>query len=219
MTPSSDRDAILRAVLDHVPFDGWSAAAYAAGVRESGVASDRAALAFSNGIDGVAAYFGMSVARKLEAALEGLADSEPSIRKRITVGVRTFIGLIAEHREQVRRLSPLGRSRGTSGGIGVLYRITDIIWRAAGDRSTDFSFYTKRGLLAGVVTATYWYWLDDESDGFADTWAFLDRRIADVLRIQKVRGRAEKFAERMGAPLNALRKSPFGKGFGSPTSR
>jgi ubiquinone biosynthesis protein COQ9 len=69
------------------------------------------------------------------------------------------------------------------------------------------------------VTATYWYWLDDESEGFADTWAFLDRRIADVLRIQKLRGRAEKIGNRLAAPLKALRKSPLGKGFGVPRSR
>ena len=218
MTIPGDRDAILRAVLGHVPFDGWSAKAYAAGEQDSGLPPDRAALAFPDGNDGVAAYFGMSVARKLEVALEGLADSEPSIRKRIAIGVRTFVGLIADNREQVRRLSPLARSRGTLGGLGVLYRITDVIWRAAGDRSVDFSFYTKRGLLAGVVTATYWYWLDDESEGFADTWAFLDRRIADVLRIQKLRGRAEKIGNRLAAPLKALRKSPLGKGFGVPRS-
>jgi ubiquinone biosynthesis protein COQ9 len=112
VTIPGDRDAILRAVLGHVPFDSWSAKAYAAGEQDSGLPPDRAALAFPDGIDGVAAYFGMSVARKLEVALEGLADSEPSIRKRIAIGVRTFVGLIADHREQVRRLSPLARSRG-----------------------------------------------------------------------------------------------------------
>jgi ubiquinone biosynthesis protein COQ9 len=63
------------------------------------------------------------------------------------------------------------------------------MWRAAGDTATDFNFYTKRALLAGVYGATLLVWLDDRSEGCAATWRFLDRRIADVMTIQTVRGR------------------------------
>ncbi|NQV81367.1 MAG: COQ9 family protein [Alphaproteobacteria bacterium] len=218
MTETAEREAILLAVLGHVPFDGWSATAYAAGIGAVGVGADRAAQLFPDGIDSVAAFFGQWVARHLESALDGLAEREPSIRRRIATGVRTLIGLLADHRESVRRLSPLAMRRGGATGLGALYQVTDIIWRAAGDRSTDFNFYSKRGLLAGVVSATYLYWLDDESDGFGDTWSFLDRRIEDVLQIQKMRGRVEKFGRTIGTPLDAWRKSPFGRGMRARTS-
>jgi ubiquinone biosynthesis protein COQ9 len=79
----------------------------------------------------------------------------------------------------------------------LVYRTCDRIWRAAGDSATDFNFYTKRGLLAGVVTSTMLYWLQDKSEGSQATSAFLDRRIADVLtiggRIGKVRERLSQF--------------------------
>ncbi|MDA0367159.1 MAG: COQ9 family protein [Proteobacteria bacterium] len=218
MTETMEREAILRAVLSQVPFDGWSATAYAAGLDAAGVGPDRAALLFPNGIDDVAGFFGQSVAHHLESALEGLADREPSVRWRIATGVRTLIELLSDHRESVRRLSPLAVRRGNATSLGTLYRVTDIIWRAAGDRSTDFNFYTKRGLLAGVVSATYLYWLDDESDDFGDTWTFLDRRIENVLQIQKFRGRIEKFGRKIGTPLDAWRKSPFSRGLRARTS-
>ena len=77
------------------------------------------------------------------------------------------------------------------------YNTCDTIWRAAGDVSTDFNFYTKRGLLAGVVLSTTLYWLQDSSDGNQATSAFLDRRIQDVLivggRIGKARAALDRF--------------------------
>ena len=76
----------------------------------------------------------------------------------------------------------------------LLYRTTDAIWFAAGDRATDFSFYTKRGLLAGVYASTILYWLGDGTRQGEATSAFLDRRIGDVMRIPKLRGR---IAERL----------------------
>ncbi len=73
------------------------------------------------------------------------------------------------------------------------------------DTATDFNFYTKRGLLAGVQSSTVLYWLGDESEGQAATWGFLDRRITDVMRIGKaigkVRGRFNRDDENPPLPL------------------
>jgi ubiquinone biosynthesis protein COQ9 len=205
LTDASEKEALLNAVLKHVSFDGWSGAAFSAGIKDTKMNADRAAILFARGIADVATYFGESIATKLEASLDGLADREPSVRRRIATGVRTLIMLFADHREAVRRLPPPHNPASS------LYRITDVIWRAAGDQSTDYNFYTKRGLLAGVVTTTYLYWLDDESEDFVETWAFLDRRIENVLRIQMLRGRLEKAGRRFGMPLDAWRKSPLGR--------
>jgi ubiquinone biosynthesis protein COQ9 len=78
------------------------------------------------------------------------------------------------------------------------------IWYAAGDTATDFNYYTKRALLAGVYSATVLYWLDDKSEDFAKTWTFLDRRIADVMRVPQVLG---ALRERLGGILPRFR--PF----------
>ena len=80
----------------------------------------------------------------------------------------------------------------------LLYRTVDAIWYAAGDTSADFNFYTKRATLAGVFSSTLFYWLNDRSEGNEATWAFLDRRIDDVMRFEKFKGQFAKKAARRG---------------------
>jgi ubiquinone biosynthesis protein COQ9 len=101
--------------------------------------------------------------------------------------------LLQPHREAVRRgIAFLALPANVALGTRLLYRTVDAIWYAAGDTATDYNFYTKRALLAGVYASTLLYWLDDASDGYADTWAFLDRRIADAMRIPQAVGRFGK---------------------------
>ena len=80
----------------------------------------------------------------------------------------------------------------------------DAIWRAAGDTSTDYNFYTKRLILSGVYTSTAAVWFGDDTDGFEKTWAFLDRRIEDVMQIEKVKGKAEKVLSALPSPLGLM---------------
>ena len=81
----------------------------------------------------------------------------------------------------------------------------DALWYAAGDRSTDFNFYTKRGLLAGIHAATTLYWLDDRSEGGAATDAFLDRRLADVAALPRLRAEFERIVGALPNPLRLFR--------------
>jgi ubiquinone biosynthesis protein COQ9 len=85
------------------------------------------------------------------------------------------------------------------------YKTVDAIWRAAGDKSTDFNFYTKRGLLAAVYGATMLYWLDDRSPDCVDTDAFLERRLSDAMAVPKFAARLRAAAGRLPNPLRFLR--------------
>jgi ubiquinone biosynthesis protein COQ9 len=91
--------------------------------------------------------------------------------------------------------------------LRLLYETVDGIWYAAGDNATDFSFYTKRITLAGIYAATLLYWLDDRSEGFAETRAFLERRLADAARFGASRRRLAKAFDRLPNPLRLLRPS------------
>ena len=81
------------------------------------------------------------------------------------------------------------------------------IWLAIGDKSTDFSFYTKRALLAAVYSATLLYWLNDKSDGQAASWAFLDRRIGEVMKIPQIKGQLRSMFDRLPNPLGLFAKA------------
>lgn len=205
----------LPAVLRHVSFDGWSMRAVKHAAADLGEDADVIRRAFPGGAVGMVAAFIAAADEDMVQALAKRDLGETKIRDRIALAVRLRIEGVARHREAVRRAVavhalPFNAPR----ALRSLYGTVDAIWAAVGDTSTDFNFYTKRALLAGVYSSTLLYWLDDHSENFSDTWAFLDRRIADVMRIQKARGRVEGTAERLarfagrGARWSPLRRRP-----------
>nr|HRK71172.1 COQ9 family protein [Micropepsaceae bacterium] len=78
------------------------------------------------------------------------------------------------------------------------------VWRAIGDTSTDFNFYSKRAILSGVISSTMMFWFSDDSENYADTRAFLDRRIADVMQIEKVKAAVSSVTSKLPDPLALL---------------
>ena len=108
---------------------------------------------------------------------------------------------------------PRSCRRNSTLGLKCLYRTVDAIWYAAGDRSTDYNFYTKRLLLAGVVSSTLLCWLNDRSEGHAETWAFLDRRISQVVRVGGRLGKGMKGL--LDLPERLLRRRGGGRRYGT----
>ncbi|MEE9139626.1 MAG: COQ9 family protein [Alphaproteobacteria bacterium] len=206
------RERVLLAALPHVPFDGWSRAAMAAGVADAGLDESTALRAFPAGAPELVEYFSTYTDQRMTAVLEKTDLAGMRVRDRVTTGVKVRLDLLARHREAVRRAcSYLALPQNVALGLRCLYRTVDAVWRAAGDTSTDFNFYTKRALLAGVYSSTLLYWLNDESEDFEDTAAFLDRRIADVMEFEKARGRVKKFLTPSSNPLRRSRtRAPGG---------
>lgn len=215
---NSDRDSerektqILLAALPHVPFDGWTQAVIDAGVADAGLDPDLSWRAFPGGPADLVEFFSRYADHKMVEVLENTSLEDMRIRDRIAEAVRVRLDLLAGHREAVRRaLAFLALPAHTALGVSCMARTVDEIWRAVGDTATDFNFYTKRGLLAGVYGATLLAWLDDETEDFSETWAFLDRRIGDVMEIQKARGRLDKLVADLPDPLALLRRFREGK--------
>jgi len=200
------REALLLATLPHVPFDGWGQKALMAGARDAGVAPPLALNAFPTGATEMIEYFNSWADRRAVAALESRDLGKLKVRERITLGVRLRIEPNAPYREAVRLgLAHLTAPTNMVLTAKVVYRTVDALWHAAGDTATDFNFYTKRGLLASVYAATVLYWINDRSPDSVETWAFLDRRIADVMRVPPALGRIGKLAERLPNPMRLFR--------------
>ncbi len=184
MSIEETRDQLCAAALAHVPFDGWTARALRAGAADLGLEAALAANAFPGGPAELLETFSAEIDRRMLAALEARDLKAMKHRQRIATAVRARLELLAPRREAVRRgLSFLASPRHAALGARCLYRSVDAIWHAAGDTSTDYNFYTKRLLLAGVYSATLLFWLNDESKGFSETWAFLDRRLDEAIRL------------------------------------
>ncbi len=197
-----ERSKILLAALPHVSFDGWSRSVLDAGVREAGFEPEMASRAFPGGVADLVEFFSLYTDRQMAEILMTKNLAEMHVRDRIAEAVRARLGLLAGHREAVRWvIAFLAFPRHTSLGLKCLYRTVDEMWHAAGDTSTDFNFYTKRLLLAGVYSATLFYWLDDDSKDSEATWGFLDRRIADVMKISEAEDRLRNLVAGLPDPL------------------
>lgn len=199
------REKILAEALPHVAFDGWSDKTLREAAERAEASEAELKAAFPRGaIDAIVAFSDDADRR----AFDKIQDTDLKsmrVRERITFAVRTRIETIAEHKEAARRAAAvLALPQYALDGATCVYRTCDTIWRAVNDTSTDFNFYTKRALLAGVVTSTMLYWFADNSDDFADTWKFLDRRIADVMQIEKVKAQVTKLAEGLPNPFTIL---------------
>ncbi len=178
------REKLLLASLAHVPFDGWSEAALRVGAVDAGLSSAEALNAFPAGPTEALALFSDWADRQMLARLEKVELGAMKVREKVAAGVRLRLEVLAPHKEAVRRgLAVLALPVNASQGLKSVHRTVDAIWTMAGDRATDYNYYTKRLLLAGVLTSTTLYWLNDRSEGHQATWAFLERRIDEVLKV------------------------------------
>ncbi|HEY5301169.1 MAG TPA: COQ9 family protein [Acetobacteraceae bacterium] len=189
---SEERDAAIDAALPNVAFDGWTSRALRRALTAIGEEPEDAALLFPGGpADMIEAYCDLAD-RRMEAGAAAIDMTEMRLPARVRAVIALRLARNRPHKEAVRRaLSVLALPANARKGVACTARTVDAIWHAAGDRSADFSWYTKRAILTGVYVATLLFWLRDSSEDDADTLAFLDRRLAGVGRIGRMRRRIE----------------------------
>jgi ubiquinone biosynthesis protein COQ9 len=192
------KDKLIRALLPHVPFDGWGEKALAAAAQDCGLTPIEAGVYLpGKAVRQIDAWLELTD-RELEAALAARGLANMKIRDRIATAVRLRLELAEPNREAVRRAATiLAMPQNLPLALKSTWRTADIIWHAAGDTATDYNHYSKRTILGGVYSATLLYWLQDESDGRADTWAFLDRRIAGIMRFEKAKAGLTRRTEQL----------------------
>jgi ubiquinone biosynthesis protein COQ9 len=188
MTLDELRRALAPLLPAHAVFDGWNDDTLAMAASELGVPAERARLCFPGGpVEMVDAWFdAIDLAMARAYPLERI--SKLKIRERIRDLVLYRIEVINPHKEALRRaLAILAQPVQGLTGPRLAWRAADRMWRIAGDTSTDFNHYSKRTILAGLYSATMLVFLDDESEGLVTTRGFLDRRIDDVMRFEKLK--------------------------------
>lgn len=215
MDLESARDSILLAALPNVPFDGWGRRTMRRAAEEAGYDPTMAARVFPGGPVELVEHFNAYADRRMAESLAAMALAALKLRQRIALAVRLRLEPWNDDREAVRRaVALLALPQNAAAGARVTYRTVDAVWHAIGDTSTDFSFYTKRASLAGVYASTVLYWLDDPSEGAAETWGFLDRRLDDVLRLPKLTGALKRPFEMMASPFRLLTPAARRRRFG-----
>jgi ubiquinone biosynthesis protein COQ9 len=180
------RTRIALAVGENAVFDGWSRAAVDSAAAQGGVDQAQARLAFPKAKPGMIDAYIQAVDAEMEKRLPPEKLNGMKIREKIRSLVWTRLEIMGPAREAVRSaLSVLAMPQNAPLGLKIGWRSADLMWRLAGDTSTDYNHYTKRMTLGAVYASTLLAWLDDNSEGWADTAAFLDRRIDNVMEFEK----------------------------------
>lgn len=198
------KDQLILAVLPEVPFTGWTKAALSHAAQGLGMDPTMGERAFPGGpVDAVLHFIDLADRRLAEDA-QGPLD-ELRLTARIRWLVRHRLESWAEHREAIRRASvilslPVNAMRAAK----ATWASADMMWRLAGDQAVDFTYYTKRASLSAAYSATLVHWMSDESEGFAESWAFLDRRLAELAQLPKIIADAKRKTEMVTRPMERM---------------
>ena len=182
------RRRLALAVGENAVFDGWTRAAVDSAAGQLGVDPVQARLAFPKTQAGMIDCYIQEVDRALEAWFTPKRLEKMKIRDKIRSLIWHRLETMGPAREAVRRaLAILAMPQNVPQALRTGWRTADLMWRIAGDTSTDFNHYTKRMTLGAVYASTLIVWLDDQSEGWIETASFLDRRIDDVMKIEKLK--------------------------------
>ncbi len=202
------RLCLARAAAPHAVFDGWGEAALRAAAAEVGVEERFARSLFPRGGVDLARAFHRWGDRELLRRWPARPVDNLRYRDRVREAVMLRLEIVTPEREAVRRAAALfALPPNLPYGAEAAWQSADAVWTALGDRSEDMNWHTKRLMLAGIFSATVLAWLGDESPDLAATRAFLERRIDEVMAIEKLKGRLR--AGPLGPLLGRIERAPF----------
>lgn len=203
---ASAKFAVVNAALARIPFDGFTDKVLQDSASDAGVDRQLLLRLFPDGPRSLVEAYSEMADRDMAARLSGMTLGKLKIRERIAAAIRTRIAVLRPHKEAARRAAAfLTLPPNAPRAATLLYRTVDLMWRAAGDTSTDFNFYTKRAILAGVYSTTLMRWFTDDSKDESATEEFLARRIDDVMRFEKLKAQMREGTKHWPSLTDLLR--------------
>jgi len=187
------RQAVLAAALPHAAFDGFSEKLLEEAGRKVGIGKSELARLFEDGPISLVEFYSIAADGEMQKRLAEMDLNTMKIRQRIAAAIKTRLAVLKPNKEAARRAAALlSLPMHAALGAKLVYRTVDAMWRSAGDTSTDFNFYTKRGILAGVYGSTTMRWFNDTSPDEKATDEFLAARIENVMQIEKLKSQAKQ---------------------------
>lgn len=190
------KQSILAAALKIVPFEGWQAKTLEEASLAAGFDARYGHILFPEGVAGLVGFFVTESDRIMLERLKNTPLTTMRVRDRIALAVKIRI----EQHEAYKAAIPatlrfFAMPQHSLQGMRATAHTASEIWYAAGDNATDFNYYSKRFLLAGVYSSTLLFWLDDTSENHEETWKFLGRRIDNVMQIGKLKQKILNYAK------------------------
>lgn len=178
---------LIEAALPHVAFDGWSPAAFDVAVQTVDMDTAHARTLCPRGAVDLAIGFHQMGDMAMIAAIKDADMAGLRFRDKVALAIQLRLNAVTD-KEAVRRGTTLfALPHMAPDGARLIWSTADAIWDSLGDMSDDINWYTKRATLSGVYAAVVLYWLGDDSVDGQATHAFIDRRIDDVMTVEKVK--------------------------------
>jgi ubiquinone biosynthesis protein COQ9 len=187
------KQAVVEAALPDAAFDGFTEGLLAKAAVTAKIEKAELGRLFPEGARSLIEAYSLSTDAEMERLLAEMDLAKMKIRARIAAAVLARLSVLAPHKEAARRAAAtLTLPQHAALGAKLMYHTVDSMWRAVGDTSTDFNFYSKRGILAGVYGATLVRWFNDASENEQATQDFLAARIENVMQFEKFKAEAKK---------------------------
>lgn len=205
------RRAILEAMLKHVPFDGWSSLSLRQSVKDAGLPDGADELYFPGGPLEVIAFWNIQNDAYMSLEMAKLDQSEMRIRDKITKAILLRLEIISPHAEAAKRaIARTALPDGLALSPKILWASADAMWRAIGDTSTDFNYYTKRTSLSAVISTSLLAWLSDDDPKKEKALVFIDARIENVMQFEGAKFKFKKRIATLPDPAELLGKIRYG---------
>ncbi|HAH08824.1 MAG TPA: COQ9 family protein [Alphaproteobacteria bacterium] len=196
------RDEVLAAALPRVQFYGFSARLLSEAAQEAGANAAQLAALYPRGPVDMVVQYAADCDRQMADRMQAVDLAALKIRERAILAIRTRIDVAGQYKLAEKRAAAfLTFPLYAADAVQCLARTSDALWKAMGDQSADFSYYTRRMTMGAVYSACLLYWFTDESEGASDTQAFIERRIADVMQFEKLKAQASKAASGFPNPF------------------
>ena len=178
---------LLGAALPLVPELGWNSRLVRRAAKAVGLSEPESELLLPGGARDLAALFSY---RQDEAALSVLSRIDASqlrIRERIARGVEARVeAALCDEAASRAWLGYMALPQNLALGGRLFWASADVIWRWAGDTSADASHYSKRAILAGLLSSTLMVRLSNTP---AAAQTHLERGIEAVMAFEKLKAR------------------------------
>jgi ubiquinone biosynthesis protein COQ9 len=204
---SETEQKVLDAAVALAPSEGWTRRMAAMAGAACGLTAGETDLLLPQGPEDLAALLSRRHDARALTLLSGLDPAAMKVRERIGKAVEARLDAAAVDEAAVRRWTGfLALPQHAVLGVRLAWESADALWRWAGDTATDENHYSKRALLAGILTGALAVRL---ASGRDEALAFVQRRIADVMALESwkatTRIRPSEFLERATRTLAKAR--------------
>ena len=207
---NSEKSSLLQAFLENAAFDGFSKKGLKSAAHKIGLNDGEMQILAPGGVISMIDYWFLQADNFVIETLS--ARKALKIREKATLAIRSRLEFLGQYHEALRHaLMILALPQNLPHSLAIGYRFADKVWRAFGDTSTDFNYYSKRTMLLAVDASTATCFLGDDSEDNAETWAFLDRRIENIMQIEKAKFKLREFKAKLPDPVPLLAGLRFGK--------